>query len=322
MERINRLVRKIRSELGAEIDAALDDPKVSDIYLNDDGKIWIARAGEPKRHAGEMDPVQADNLIRTVASLSDTTVTPERPVVEARLPGGERFIGDISPITATPTFCIRKPARVVYSLNDYVNSGFMADNMRAAIQQAAMERRNILVVGGTGSGKTTLTNAILRYIAEATPGDRILIFEDTPELQCTSPDRSFKVTSETVDMRALLRNGMRQMPDRIIVGEVRGAEAEVVLKAWNTGHEGGVVTLHANSAMEGVEKFQEYVEEALPGTDKRKAIAAAVDLVVFMPKRKEGSAPSVREIFWLKDELRENEYQFKTIEEVTDVETL
>lgn len=313
MERLSRLRRKLDTELGEHIRAALNDPAVSDIYVNDDGKIWINRAGQPKHYAGDMAPDQVLNLIRTVASITDSTITEAHPVVEAKLPGGERFIGDIAPITAAPTICIRKPARVVFTLQDYVEKGIMTLAQCAAIVEATTERKNILVCGGTGSGKTTLTNAILKQIAEVTPGDRILIFEDTPELQCLSLDRSFKLTSETVDMRALLRNGMRQMPDRIVVGEVRGAEAAVVLQAWNTGHEGGVVTLHANSAREGVNKFQEYVEEGLPGTDKRRAIASAVDLIVFMPKRKEGSAPRVEEVCWLKDSLRDGEYLIDTV---------
>jgi len=321
MDRLNRLRRKLNTELGILIATALEDPKVSDIYLNDDGKIWINRAGQAKEYAGDMEPDQAISLIRTVASLVHSTITEDSPVVEAKLPGGERFIGDISPISTAPTFCIRKPARVVFSLESYVDQSIMNERQCAAIRSAVLSRYNILVVGGTGSGKTTLTNAILKEIARATPEDRILIFEDTPELQCSSPDRSFKLATETVSMRALLRNGMRQMPDRIIVGEVRGAEASVVLQAWNTGHEGGVLTLHANSAREGVHKFQEYVEEGLPGTDKRQAIANAVDLVIYMPKRKEGSPPQVKEVCWLQ-KLREGAYQFETVQEVSHVHAI
>ncbi|MES9904694.1 MAG: P-type conjugative transfer ATPase TrbB [Sedimenticola sp.] len=311
MDRISRLRQKLETELGPVISSALQDDRVSDIYVNDDGKVWINRAGEQKKQEGCLPPEQVDNLIRTVAAMAGLTVTEDNPVVEAKLPTGERFIGDIAPITENPTFCIRKPARVVYSLDNYVEAGYMSESQKIEIKKAAAGRKNILVAGGTGSGKTTLTNAILKHIAEATPHDRILIFEDTPELQCHSPDRSHKLSSGTVSMRALLRNGMRQMPDRIIVGEVRGGEAAVVLKAWNTGHEGGVVTLHANSATAAVEKFQEYVEEGLPGTDQRRAIASAVDLIVFMPKRKEGSAPNVQEVRQLQNALRNGEYSFE-----------
>ncbi len=321
MDRLNRLQRKLNTELGTLIASALEDPKVSDIYLNDDGKIWINRAGQAKEYAGDMEPDQAISLIRTVASLIHSTITEDSPVVEAKLPGGERFIGDISPISSAPTFCIRKPARVVFTLESYVARHIMPARMFAAIKHGVCHRHNILVGGATGSAKTTLTNAILKAIAATTPEDRILIFEDTPELQCSSPDRSFKLASETICMRALLRNGMRQMPDRIIVGEVRGAEASVVLQAWNTGHEGGVVTLHANSAREGVLKFQEYVEEGLPGSDKRQAIANAVDLIIYMPKRKEGAAPQVKEVCWLQ-KLRDGEYQFETVQEVTHVHAI
>ncbi len=321
MDQKSRIERKLKTELGGVIGPALDDPEVSDIYLNDDGYIWINRAGKPKEKAGQMRPEAAMALIGTVASLVGKNITEETPVVEAKLPGGERFIGDVSPISESPTLCIRKPARVIFSLESYVEKGFMTEFQCNNIKQAAEDRKNIVVVGGTGSGKTTLTNAILRHIAEATPGDRILIFEDTPELQCSSPDRSFKLASDKISMRALLRNGMRQMPDRIVVGEVRGAEAATVLQAWNTGHEGGVLTLHANSAREGVAKFQEYVEEGLPGTDKRQAIASAVDLIVYMPKRKEGAAPRLEEVCWLKG-LRNGEYQFENVHEVTHVHAI
>lgn len=307
-----RLLDKLETELGPQIVEALRDDLVSDVYLNDDGRVWVHRSGQAKQVLTQMSACAADNLIRSVASIAGKTVTDECPVVEAKLPHGERFIGDTTPISECPTFCIRKPARVVYPLASYLENAMMSQAQYDAIASAVEERKNILVVGGTGSGKTTLTNAILHEIAQRTPEDRILIFEDISELQCDAEDCSFKLTTSTVTMRDLLRNGLRQMPDRIVVGEVRGKEAAVVLQAWNTGHEGGVLTLHANSAREGVDKFVEYVEEGLPGTDKRDPISKAVDLVLYMPKRKKGDKPHLKEAIWLRG-MHQDEYVFTNI---------
>jgi P-type conjugative transfer ATPase TrbB len=181
-----RMAEKLRRELGEQICAFLEQPDIIEIMLNPDGSLWIDRLGGDMEQVGTMSAMQAEALMGTVASTLRTTISRENPVLECELPlDGSRFEAVIPPIVSAPTFTIRRKAVKVFTLADYVASGIMSAVQRDAIENAARERQNILVVGGTTTGKTTLTNAILRFIAEASPNHRIVIIEDTAELQCT-----------------------------------------------------------------------------------------------------------------------------------------
>jgi type IV secretion system protein VirB11 len=254
--------------------------------LNPDGKLWVEKLGEDMQVVGAMASSNAEALMATIASSLSTTITRERPVLEGELPtDGSRFEGMIPPVVVRPSFAIRKKASRVFSLAEYVRKGIMTEAQRLGIVEAVKSRRNILVVGGTGTGKTTLLNAIILVISEVSPEHRVVIIEDTVELQCSSKNVVQLRTSDTVTMQGLLRVTMRLRPDRILVGEVRGAEALALLKAWNTGHPGGLATVHANDASSGLLRIKQLIEEGLQGGKADpEVIAEAVGLVVVIQK--------------------------------------
>jgi P-type conjugative transfer ATPase TrbB len=271
--------------IGPLIAGALAQADVVEIMANPDGSVWVDRAGVGRQRAGSIEPSAAETTIRLLASHMGETVNPDRPAIAGVLPrSGERFQGVLPPLAERPVFTIRKRASVVFSLDDYVAKGILPSQGAAVIRKAVVERRNILVAGGTGSGKTTLVNAILAE--PAFKGDRVVLIEDTKELQCPAEDRVELLTKSTeprVSMTDLLRVTLRLRPDRIIIGEVRGPEALAMLKAWNTGHPGGVATIHANSAADALRRIEDLVGEASQ-TIPRRSIAGAVDLVIFIER--------------------------------------
>ena len=244
---------------------------------------------------GRMSTPNAMALLGTIADGLGTVVTKASPILEGELPlDGSRFEGLIPPVVARPTFTIRKKALLVFTLDDYVNQGILEEAQKAVIQDAIREHRNILVVGGTGSGKTTLTNGIIAEMVRLTPEDRLVIMEDTAEIQCQAENAVILRTSIDITMQQLLRATMRLRPDRIIVGEVRGAEALALLKAWNTGHPGGIATLHANSADSGLVRLEQLIAESGIQADMKALIDEAVDVVIFIEKSNGGRR--IREI--------------------------
>jgi P-type conjugative transfer ATPase TrbB len=283
-----RMMEKLRRELGPQICAFLERPDVIEIMLNPDGNLWIDRLGGAMEKVGRMSAMQAEALMGTVASTLRTTISRERPILECELPlDGSRFEAVIPPIVSAPCFTIRRKAVKVFTLADYVSSGIMTGGQRYAIERAARDRQNILVVGGTTTGKTTLTNAILRFIAEASPDHRIVIIEDTAELQCTIDNHVMLRVSHNVDQLQLLKVTMRLRPDRICLGEARGLEALALLKAWNTGHPGGVCTVHANSARAGLIRMEQLIAEGTPAP-MGALIGEAVNIIVSIAKTSEG----------------------------------
>ena len=283
-EKHKRLIRKLRGELGPEILAALDDPSVIEVMLNPDGALWVERLGGKPERCGAMSVPNAEAVLGTIATALGTVVTASQPILEGELPiDGSRFEGLLPPVVARPSFTIRKKASQVFRLSDYVAKGIMTQAEHDMIQVGVAGYRNILVVGGTGSGKTTLTNAIISEIVATYPDDRLVIIEDTAEIQCTAPDAVILHTSIDVDMLKLLRATMRLRPDRILVGEVRGPEAQALLKAWNTGHPGGVATLHANGAHAGLIRLEQLIAEG-GAVNQRPLIAEAVGLIVAIEK--------------------------------------
>jgi len=280
--------------LGPLVADALSRPDVVEVMANPDGCLWVDRAGVGRERLGRIEPSAAETTIRLLASHMGETVTPDRPAVAGVLPrSGERFQGLLPPLAERPVFTIRKRASVVFTLDDYVSKGILPAAGAEVIRQAVADRKNILVAGGTGSGKTTLVNAILAE--PAFKNDRIVIIEDTKELQCPAEDKVELLTKNTeprVTVTDLLRMTLRLRPDRIIIGEVRGPEALAMLKAWNTGHPGGVATIHSNSAADALRRIEDLVGETSQ-TIPYRSIAGAINLVIFIERLPSGAGRKV-----------------------------
>ena len=274
----------LRTAFGPAIAAALADPTVIEVMANPDGKLWIESVPAGRRDSGERMGAEAERIIRLVAAHVRREVTDRAPIVSAELPEtGERFEGVMPPVATAPCFSIRKPAQVLYRLSDYVAARIMTPPQAQLLRQAVTDRRNIVVVGGTSSGKTTLVNALLAEVASL--AERVLILEDTRELQCAADDVvALRTKPGVASLADLVRSTLRLRPDRIIVGEVRGPEALDMLKAWNTGHPGGLTTVHANSGRGALLRLEQLVQEEVV-TVPRAVIAEAVDLIVFINGR-------------------------------------
>lgn len=276
--------------LGPVIAAALREGDVVEVLINADGKIWIDRVGEPLYDTGALLTVmERETAIRLLAHEAGESVGERQPSLATILPqSGARVQALLAPLVAAPVLAIRKRASKIYGLKDYVADGIASDEQAALLAQAVAGRRNIVVAGGTGSGKTTLLNALL-----AEPGfieARVLILEDTAELQCASANCVALLTRRApmpVPMGELVKLTMRLRPDRIVVGEVRDGAALEVLKAWNTGHPGGLLSVHANSAGDALIRLEDLALEASAGSPAR-LVNAAVDVVVYIEREVQG----------------------------------
>jgi type IV secretion system protein TrbB len=280
----------LKTAMGPDIAAAFADPLVIEIMVNPDGALRLDRLGQGCSDTGiRLDPAQIERIIRLVASHARLEVHSSNPIISAELPphgkclSGERFEGLLSPVATAPCFSIRKPAARLYTLDDYVREGVMTADAADVLRDGVADRQNILIAGGTSSGKTTLANALLSEMAGC--DERIILIEDTRELQCAAKDCvALRTRAGHVTMSDLVRSTLRLRPDRIIVGEVRGAEALDMLKAWNTGHPGGIATVHANSAVAALTRLEQLVQEGVK-TSPRALIAEAIDIVVFISGR-------------------------------------
>ena len=275
----------LRTAMGAEIGMALADPAVIEVMVNPDGALRLDKLGEGRIDTQmRLGAAEVERIIRLVASHIHAEIHAGNPIVSAELPeSGERFEGLLPPIASGPCFSIRKPAAKIYTLDDYNADRIMLPAQADMLRAAVADRRNILIVGGTSSGKTTLANALLAELSKR--DERVIILEDTRELQCAAPDCvALRTKPGVANLAALVRSTLRLRPDRIIVGEVRGAEALDMLKAWNTGHPGGIATVHANSARAALYRIEQLIQEAVV-TVPRRLISEAIDLIVFIRGR-------------------------------------
>jgi type IV secretion system protein VirB11 len=333
-DQYNRLEAKLKRELGDSVLTLLAEEDVEDVLLNPDSSLWVKRRGVSFVSAGTMPPATAASALGTIAAWRGTVLNHEHPILETELPlDGSRFEGVVQPVVRQPVFAIRLRPRKVFTLDEYEAAGILTgkeDIFNRARQQedfalavrglrhaeiiraAVRERKNILVVGATGSGKTTLLNGILDAIAELTPFDRVISIEDTTELQCRVRNYLDLRAVGDITMLECLRASMRLKPTRIVVGEVRGAEAHTLLKAWNTGHPGGLGTVHANGALFGLTRLESLVAE---GTDapQQKLIGETVDLVIFVdPEPSLKAGRKVREML-LVTGWKDGQYQVEHV---------
>ena len=273
----------IETALGETILNYLLNDDVIEIMLNPDRKLWIDTLNEGRKYTGtDISPSSALRIINLVSSAVETVVNKNNPILSAELPGtGSRFQGMLPPTVANPIFTIRKKAIKIFTLDDYLERGSITKKQYLKVCKAVEDRKNILVVGGTSTGKTTFCNAIINEMAKY--DNRIIILEDTQELQCSAEDVVFMRTTDNVTMRDLIKSTMRFRPDRIMIGEIRGGEALDLLKAWNSGHPGGVCTIHANDCKSGLEKLEQYIQEVATGSQE-KLIASAVDIIITIKK--------------------------------------
>ncbi len=280
------MLEALRYNFGPVVTGALDDENIMEIMLNDDGNLWLDEFGNGMVHAGEMQIAQATTSLKLIASLLGRILDQNSPILEGELPlDGSRFEGFFPPVVPNPSFSIRKKASKIFTLQEYVEARIMTPEVSAYLSQAIDARKNILVVGGTGSGKTTLTNAVLAELAAICPDDRLVLIEDTGELQNSSRNKLSLHTTQTITMRDLLKATMRARPDRIIVGEVRDGAALDLLKAWNTGHPGGICTVHANDAYSGLVRLEQLISE-VSVSPMPTLIKEAINVVVYIERRR------------------------------------
>lgn len=316
---LDRQRTMLRTAMGPAIASALADSAVIEVMVNPDGRLWLDRHGEGRVDTGKrLGASEAERIIRLVASHIGQECHAERPVVSAELPEtGERFEGLLPPVAPSPCFAIRKPAKVLYRLSDYIDAQIMTPLQAKELAKAVASAKNIVVVGGTSSGKTTLVNALLAEVA--TSGDRVILIEDTRELHCAAEDCvSLRTKPGVAALSDLVRSTLRLRPDRIVVGEVRGPEALDMLKAWNTGHPGGITTLHANSAHAGLYRLEQLIQEAVV-TVPRRLIAEAIDIVVFLKGR--GSGRRVETVAALEGLTSGGDYRLKPLTPIQLVPT-
>lgn len=282
LEAHGRGVRMLRTALGGTIAGWLADPSVIEVMLNPDGRLWVDRLGAGIADSGlTLAAADGERIIRLVAHHVGAEVHAGSPRVSAELPEtGERFEGLLPPVVASPTFAIRKPAVAVFTLGDYVAAAIMSASDAEVLRGGVADRLNILVAGGTGTGKTTLANALLAEVAKTS--ERIVLIEDTRELQCAAPNLVAMRTKDGVaSLSDLVRSSLRLRPDRIPIGEVRGAEALELLKAWGTGHPGGIGTIHAGSALGALRRMEQLIQEAVV-TVPRALLSETINLVTVL----------------------------------------
>lgn len=283
-------LNRLRQDLGPVVVEALQAADTIEVACNPDGRVWVEKLGGAMEPVCQLEPARVESVLTTLASFLDRTVTKDAPVLEGELPpDGHRFLGLLPPVTLAASFSIRVPASRVIRLEEYVAAGILPKRLFDRVVEAIAKRRNVLVVGGTGSGKTTLVNALIAKMVEVTPHDRFIILEDTREIQCAAENTVQMRTAKRTTMSDLLRATLRMRPDRILVGEVRGPEALDLVMAWNTGHSGGAATVHANSAEAGLARMETLV--SMNGNAPREirgVVAEAVDLIVNIRRTPQG----------------------------------
>ena len=299
-EEIKRNLEMIKKTLGQVFIEKLADDKVIEIMCNSDGSLWIDELGKGMSKVGYINKHNVVIAINIIASMLKITATKENPIIEGEFPlDNSRFAAQLPPVVAAPTFALRKKASLIFTLEDYVDKKMMTEHQKETIKEAIANHKNIVIVGGTSSGKTTLTNACIDYMSKISDEERIIIIEDTGEIQCNATNSVLFHTTTYTSITDLLKTTLRMRPDRIIIGEVRDHTALDLLDAWSTGHPGGISTIHANNSIQALDRIEGLVSRHNNAPDDKKAVIGnAVDLIINI--RKTGTARKIEEILEIK----------------------
>lgn len=309
-----RLYEKLNTDL-ASIDCLLQDKTIHEIMLNPDGQLWVDTA-DGLFHQSHLTSHQVLSIINGVAGIHNRVVTPINPSLEATLPfyknmQGERFTAQIPPIVKAPCFTIRKKSENIFSLTDYIATGRLTIKQKEVLKSLINKRKNILICGGPATGKTTFTNALIQAAVQENATERYVVLEDLAELQCSAVNKVMMLTSDNNTMTHLLRAAMRMRPDRILIGEVRGKEALDMLKAWNTGCPGGICTVHANGAIEAIQRIIDLTMEGDLREPPIHLISHTIDAIVSV-KRHHQQKGFIEEIVQLGDYYNDS-FEFKKL---------
>jgi P-type conjugative transfer ATPase TrbB len=312
-----RLYEKLHHDLGNSINELLGDHDTNEIMVNPDGKMWIDSSTRGLFHLDDLNRDQVFSIINGIAGIHNFVVTQHNPRLEAELPfyknmRGERFTAQVPPIVSSPSFTIRKKPEIIFTLEDYIKTNRMTKSQADILKDLIQNRKNILISGGPGSGKTTVTNALILEAVNADSNQRFVILEDLPELQCSALNQVSMLTSDTVNMTGLLRAAMRMRPDRILIGEVRGAEALDMLKAWNTGCPGGICTIHANGSEEAIQRISDLAMEAGLTVPPIQLVLHTVDAIISVT-RKENQKGFIQDILSL-GAYQNGKFMFKKLD--------
>ncbi len=303
-----RIIKKLQRELGSVIMDALNDPFVTDINVNPDGNVWVEKLDTPDiTKIATLTHQARESIIKTVATSLDEVANKESSTIGGELPLlGARFEGVLPPVAKPgPGFSIRKKATKILTFSDYVNAGILKIEMFAMLHEAIANRENVLIAGGTGTGKTTFINAFVDHISKKFPHDRLVICEDIDEIQSTAPNTFKMIANKNDPLGNCIKTTLRLSPKRIIIGEIREAEqAKEAFQAWNTGHKGGIFSLHANSALDAVQRLEDLCTIAF-GNQCQRLISRTVDKILFI--KKSSGKRKVQEFYELND-FSENKY--------------
>lgn len=284
-EHEERLKTQFLNALGKDAEKLLFDEDTIEIMLNEDGSLWYESSRLGMQNTGvHVDRNNAHNLINVLASINEIYVNHNNPTLECELKFARaRLQAWIPPVVENPCFVIRKHLLRSVSIEELQAYGMLDDFKLSVILEAYRNKKNILIAGGTGSGKTTLISAILQHVANKNSKERFLVIQDTPEIYSKAPNSLHLNTSYGASLSDLSRSALRARPDRIIVGELRGKEAHDLLKLWNTGHPGGLSTIHSNSSEATLTRLEQLVQEAniIP---QKSIIAETIDLIVYLKK--------------------------------------
>ncbi len=300
--REDKILSKLKKELGSDILKALDNPFVTDINVNPDGRVFVERLDTPEiRQITTLSHLARESIIKTVATSLDQVANKENSTIGGELPLlGARFEGVLPPVAKPgPGFSIRKKAIKILTLKDYLEAEIITVQMYAMLDTAIQNRENVLIAGGTGTGKTTFINAFVDHISKRFPHDRIVICEDIDEIQSSAPNTFKMIANKNNPLDSCIETSLRLSPKRIIIGEIRAPrQAEAAFQAWNTGHKGGIFSLHANSALDALQRLEDLCIIS-NGNKCQRRIARTVDKVLFI--KKENNQRKVTEFYELND---------------------